>query len=166
MASGHGHLSQDLVALSDGESLVVVLVVTDVEERFARGGDAEAGEQDFLLDGEVVGVAHSSIIAGDRRAVKSFLKPRSDNTSPQLDTTGRSHSFEFTLVPMTSDCDPDLVANPTVIDDPLSDDDVPGQILSWQCCGTEWYLSPATRQEPQRTHAAWHMASRVLSDYS
>jgi hypothetical protein len=64
---------------------------------------------------------------------------------------------------MTDACDPDLIANPVVIEDPLAETDVPGQILSWTCCGAEWYLAPSTRKEPQRTYHAWHVASRALA---
>ena len=65
---------------------------------------------------------------------------------------------------MTNDCDSNLVANPAVVDDPGSDPDTPGQLLYWSCCGATWYLSPSTRKEPQRTYAAWHFASRALSN--
>jgi hypothetical protein len=65
-----------------------------------------------------------------------------------------------------TDCDPDLVARPTVVDDPLSDAEAPGQILSWACCGVEYFLAPSSRKEPERTYAAWHVAARVLSKLS
>lgn len=55
-------------------------------------------------------------------------------------------------------CDPDLVAEPAVIFDPEGS----GKILSWSCCGRQWYLSPGN-EAPHRTYHAWHFAAEALS---
>lgn len=56
-------------------------------------------------------------------------------------------------------CDPDLVASPSVLDDPETN----GQILYWRCCDLMWHLTPALQQERPRTYQAWHFAAGVLS---
>lgn len=55
-------------------------------------------------------------------------------------------------------CDPDLVANPSVIFDPEGS----GKILYWSCCDQQWYLSPGN-DAPHRTYQAWHFAAAALA---
>ena len=59
---------------------------------------------------------------------------------------------------MTTPCAPDLIAAPSVTQDP----DGEGAMLYWQCCGRTWFLSPTIRKERERTYQAWHFAAEAL----
>jgi hypothetical protein len=55
-------------------------------------------------------------------------------------------------------CDPDLVANPSTLQDPETN----GVVLYWSCCGRTWFLSPTVRKERARSWQAWHFAAEAL----